>query len=104
LYVKHTRIQEAWNVEQIKVEVRYPAAEEPFKAEFAANTPLADVRSAAMTAFGLTEGQLPDGSTVTYPLYFHKERLDDLTQTLGQVVPGDARDAEFRLAQQVTQG
>jgi hypothetical protein len=89
---------------QIEVEVRYPAAEEPFEAEFSPNTLLAQIRSAAMTAFGLTEGQLPDGSTVSYPLYFHKERQDDLTRTLAQVILGDANEAEFRLAQQVTQG
>jgi hypothetical protein len=102
--MRHIQTYGRLKVETVKVEVRYPAAEEPFREEFAPTTTLADVRSAALKAFGLTEGQLPDGSTVTYPFYFHKEREDDLTKTLAQVVPGDAHAAEFRLAQQVTQG
>jgi hypothetical protein len=86
-----------------KVQVHYPAAEEPFRDDFPASATVGDVRKAAMTAFGLVEGQLPDGSTVSYPMYFEKQRLDNPSVTLGELA-GERSNLEFRLAQQVTQG
>jgi hypothetical protein len=90
-----------------EVSVSYPAAEEPFKRDFAGTDSLAQVRMAAMNAFGLSDGQLPDGSTVTYVLFFRKAKQEDLSKTLEQLASeteGRERHLEFKLSQQVTQG
>lgn len=55
-----------------------------------------------LTAFGLTEGQV-DGSTYTYTLYHDKTPLENLSQTIAQLI-GNAAALTLKLSQQVTQG
>lgn len=88
-----------------EVTVTYPAAREPFREKDVPRSETVDtLKAAVLTAFGLTEGSSPDGTTTTYRLYHGKQPLDDLIKTLGSIA-GEATDAlHLKLAQQITQG
>jgi len=60
------------------------------------------MKALVLAAFGLTEGQV-DGSTYTYTLYHDKTPLENLNQTIGQLI-GNAATLTLKLSQQVTQG
>lgn len=88
---------------EVKVTVNYPAAKRPFEQDHASpSETLATLKAAVLTAFGLTEGQV-NGSTYTYTLYRDKTPLENLSETIGQLV-GNAATLVLKLSQQVTQG
>lgn len=87
------------------VEVTYPAAAKPFEdAHAETSETVGDFKSRVLTAFGLTEGQQPDGSVATYNLWHGKTKLEDVSQTLGSIVPGHERELKLKLSQTLTQG
>ncbi len=89
---------------KLKVTVHYPPAEEPFKDNDADQSEtVGQLKSRVLTAFGLSEGQAPDGSTITYTLYDKKQPLENLGQTLGDV-SGGQKVLQLKLSQQITQG
>jgi hypothetical protein len=88
---------------KLNVTVTYVAAERPYHEDATPQETVGQLKRHALAAFGLTEGQLPDGSTVTYTLFHGKTRLDNLSQTLGEVA-GHAHALSLKLDQQVVQG
>jgi hypothetical protein len=99
-------MQETIEKEQknLKVVVHYAAAKMPYEQEHAnRNETIGTLKTNALNAFGLKEGQHADGNTYTYTLYHHKTPLENLNETLGQVA-GDKHTLELKLSQQVTQG
>lgn len=89
---------------QIKVMVHYVAAGEPFKDDHAdPSETIGHLKSRVLTAFGLSEGQTPDGNTATFTLYHDKQPLDNMNQTLGDIA-GSHKVLQLRLVQQITQG
>jgi hypothetical protein len=83
--------------------VNYPAAKGPFQQDHASpSETLATLKATVLTAFGLTEGQV-NGSTYTYTLYHDKTPLENLGETIGQLI-GNAATLVLKLSQQVTQG
>ncbi len=88
----------------LRVVVTYPAAKKPFEQDHARrDETVGTLKSAALAAFGLTEGQGADGKTFTYTLFFEKRPLEDLNETLGKIA-GSRDTLELKLSQQVTQG
>jgi hypothetical protein len=88
----------------LKVFVTYPAAKKPFEQGHARrDETVGTLKSAALKAFGLTEGQGDGGQTFTYTLYFEKRPLENLQETLGEVA-GHEDELKLKLSQQVTQG
>jgi hypothetical protein len=87
----------------VKVIVTYPAAKKPFEADIQRTETVGELKTAVLTAFGLTEGKSADGKTFTYTLYHQKTPLENLNETIGQVA-GDKPTVELKLSQQVTQG
>jgi hypothetical protein len=88
---------------ELKVIVNYPAAKGPYKQDNASpGETLATLKAIVLNAFGLTEGQV-NGSTYTYTLYHDKTPLENLTETIGQLI-GNAATLTLKLSQQVTQG
>ena len=86
-----------------KVIVNYPAAKGPYKQDnVSPSETLATLKAIVLNAFGLTEGQV-NGSTYTYTLYHDKTPLENLSETIGQVI-GNAATLTLKLSQQVTQG
>jgi hypothetical protein len=92
--------------ETLHVVVHYPAAKEPFKDEAAHRSEtVGQLKARVLTAFGLVEGNTPDGNSVQYFLYDQdsKVRLDDPSRTLGSLA-GDRKVLQLKLSQQITQG
>lgn len=91
-------------IETLKVIVTYMAAATPFKQEAASpSETIGSLKAEVLKAFGLAEGQLPNGDTVSYTLYRGKTALTDLSTTLGSIA-GDHNALELKLSQQLTQG
>ena len=88
--------------EMLNVTVTYPAAGKPFHGDADPSETLASLKARVLTAFGLTEGD-DSGNQVTYVLYKGKERLDDLSVSLG-VLAGNAHALALKLSQQIVQG
>jgi hypothetical protein len=89
--------------ERIKVTVHYMAAERPFRDEVKADEAEGNFKQTALSAFGLTEGQTPDGNTVTYTLYHDGRPLENPDETIGRIAEG--RDhLQLKLSQQIVQG
>jgi len=88
--------------ENLKVNVRYPAAAQPFHSEETRGQTVGGLKTKVLTAFGLQEGQTAAG-TVTCTLYHDKQPLEDLNQTLGAIA-GPHKTLELKLAQTITQG
>ena len=96
--------KETMNVEtKVKVIVHYPPAAGPFKDEAHRSETIGHFKPRVLTAFGLVEGQLPDGNTVTYTLFHHKDPLENANQTLDELA-GEHKELTLKLAQQITQG
>ncbi len=89
--------------QKLQVVVHYMAAGEPFKDEVDPNETVGQLKSRALTAFGLTEGQNPTGNVATYTLYHDKTPLENMSQTLGSIA-GDKKVLQLKLSQQITQG
>lgn len=87
----------------LQVIVHYVAAEQPFKEETSRNETVGQLKKQVLTAFGLTEGQTPDGNTVSYTLFHGKTPLENMDQTLGDVA-GHQHALKLNLVQQITQG
>ena len=89
---------------QLHVVVHYMAAEQPFQDHHAdpAET-LGALKARVLTAFGLVEGNLPDGNIATYTLYDKKTPLENMNQTLGELAAGQPV-LQLKLSQQIVQG
>ena len=87
----------------LHVVVHYVAAEHPFKEDAGPDQTVGQLKKRVLAAFGLTEGQTPDGNTVTYTLYHGKTPLENLNQTLGDLA-GHHHELQLKLVQQITQG
>lgn len=87
----------------LRVVVHYPPAAEPYRKEALATETVGQLKSDVLAAFGLKEGPQPDGSNVSYTLYFGKRDLQDMSETLGALA-GHSEELQFKLAQQITQG
>lgn len=88
---------------KLHVVVHYPAAEEPFKDEAERSETVGQLKLRVLNAFGLVEGQMPDGNIAAYTLYQHKTPLENMNQTLGEIA-GDQKVLQLKLSQQITQG
>lgn len=88
---------------ELRVKVRYLAAEDSFKSEAKPQETVGHLKHRVLVAFDLTEGQTPDGNTVTYTLYHHKTPLENESQTLGDLA-GHHHELELNLVQQLIQG
>lgn len=88
---------------KLRVVVHYSAAAEPFHEEAEREETVGQLKSRVLTAFGLTEGQTPDGNTIVYTLFDHKTPLENLSQKLGDIV-GDKTELQLKLSQQIVQG
>jgi hypothetical protein len=89
--------------QKLRVVVHYIAAPEPFKTEAEGDETVGQLKKRVLAAFGLTEGQTPDGSTVTYTLYRDKTPLENADETL-RMVAGHEHVLQLKLGQQITQG
>ena len=93
------------HTDTLDVEVKYPAAKDPFEDEHASpSETVGQFKPRVLAAFGLVEGQLPDGTIATYTLWHGKTKLEDPNQTLGSIVPGHERELKLKLSQHLTQG
>lgn len=90
-------------ITDLQVIVHYPAAEEPFKDDADRNETIGQFKPRVLKAFGLVEGQTPDGNITTYTLYDHKTPLENPNQTLGDLA-GHQKVLQLKLSQQITQG
>lgn len=87
----------------LNVKVTYPAAGQPFRDDDAApSETLASLKARVLTFFHLTEGD-EGGNQITYVLFKAKERLTDLSVTLGALVD-HGRSLNLKLVQQIEQG
>ena len=89
--------------DELQVMVHYPAAEHPFKDDAERNETVGQFKPRVLTAFGLIEGQTPEGNSITYTLYHQKTPLENANQTLGELA-GDHKILQLKLAQQIIQG
>ena len=88
---------------EIRVVVHYVAAEQPYRAVASPSDTVGQLKSKVLDAFGLSEGQTPDGNTATYTLFDGKTPLEDPAVTLGQLA-GHQHVLQLKLVQQVVQG
>ncbi len=89
---------------ELHVVVHYAAAEEPFKDNHAKRIEtVGQLKTRVLTAFGLTEGQGPDNTMISYTLHHGKATLENPDQTLGEVAH-DEKVLQLKLSQQITQG
>lgn len=87
----------------LKVTVTYPAAGKPFKENNADPTEtLAPLKTRVLAYFELVESQQGE-SSVTYHFFHGKDRLTDLSLTLGSLA-GNAGALALKLSQQIEQG
>jgi len=87
----------------LRVVVHYPPAAEPYRKQAPPTETIGQLKSDVLTAFGLKEGPQPDGSNVSYTLYFGKTPLENMSETLGALA-GHSDELQFKLSQQITQG
>ena len=88
----------------IKVTVHYPPASKPFKDDNAdPSETVGQLKARVLTAFDLTEGTLPDGNVVTYPLFHGKSVLENMSGTIASLAD-DKKVLQLKLTQQLTQG
>ena len=88
----------------VRIQVHYIGAGKPFIDDAAARSEtVGELKARVLAVFGLAEGATPEGNQVLYHLYHEKQRLDDLSQTLGELA-GDHHDLNLKLAQEVIQG
>jgi len=89
---------------KLNITVHFAPAEEPFKDHDAdPGETVGHLKARVLGAFGLTEGQLPDGTIATYTLFHGKTPLENMAQTLGEVAE-DKKELQLKLSQQITQG
>lgn len=91
-------------IDKIHITVTYPAAGKPFQDDSASfEETLQSLKDRVLDAFGLKEGQTPDGNVATYTFYRGKDPLSDLTQTIGDISGGKPA-LQLKLSQQIVQG
>jgi len=88
---------------RLEVVVHYVAAERPFKEHAAPHETVGQLKVRVLAAFGLTEGQTPDGNTVTYTLYHDKTPLENMNEPLSEVARHE-HVLQLKLVQQIVQG
>ena len=87
----------------LNLSVAYPAASKPFKDHNASpSETLSSLKPRVLAYFGLTEGQQGE-NTVSYVFFEKKDRLTDLSVTLGSLA-GNAGALALKLSQQLEQG
>lgn len=87
----------------LNVNVTYPAAGRPFhEKEGPASETLASLKARLLDFFGLTEGE-EGGQRISYILFKGKEKLTDLSVTLGSLA-GEADALHLKLVQHIEQG
>ena len=88
----------------LHVVVHFMAAAQPFKDESAQSSEtVGHLKARVLEAFGLTEGGMSDGNTVTYTLYHDKTPLENMNQTLDNLA-GEKKILQLKLDQQIVQG
>ncbi len=88
---------------KLQVVVHFSAAGKPFKDEVDRSETVGQFKTKVLKAFGLHEGQGPDGAITIYTLYHDKVPLENPNQTLGEIA-GDKKILQLKLSQQITQG
>lgn len=88
---------------RVEVIAHFVAAGAPYRHPFDISTTVGEVKAAALAFFGLSEGTQPDGSSVTYKLFYQRQELTNMSQKIGDLV-GEHRVMELKLTQQITQG
>lgn len=87
----------------LNLTVTYPAAGKPFQDKGASrDETLASLKARVLKAFGLIEGE-DGGNQVTYVLFKGRERLTDMSVSLGALA-GEAKALSLKLVQQIVQG
>jgi hypothetical protein len=88
----------------LDIVVVYPAARDDLKQTGVSRSEtLGELKVRVLIAFELTEGKGPDGTITSFVFYHHKEKLEDLTRTLGQIA-GHEDILHLKLAQQIVYG
>jgi hypothetical protein len=88
----------------LDIVVVYPAARDDLKeTDVSRKETLGQLKVRVLIAFELTEGKGPDGTITSYVFYHHKDKLEDLSRTLGHIA-GDEDVLRLKLAQQIVYG
>lgn len=89
---------------ELTVQVRYSAATHPFVDSHASRQEtIGSLRKRVMEAFGVTDQQLPDGSSKIFFLYHENRKLENPNETLGDLA-GHERVLKLKLVETVIQG
>lgn len=88
--------------DNVSVTVEYLPATKSFHQRYPGRTPLATVRTDAMTFFGVRDRQERD--RYEYFLVFEGRRLTNLAETLRQLLGAHSHEATFHLVEQITPG
>jgi hypothetical protein len=87
----------------LEISIRFPAATKPFVDPHASRTEtVGALKVRVLAAFAVSENSGPDGQTL-YFLYYGDARLEDSSQTLGEIA-GDKHALKLKLVQQLIQG
>lgn len=87
----------------INVVVHYVPAPEPFHdAHASPSETFAQLKTRVLAAFGLVEGQMPDGNSKIFEFYSGKEKVSNLDQPIGALANGHA--LQLKLAEQIIFG
>ena len=87
----------------LNVTVTYPAAGQPFhEKEGPVSETLGSLKARALNFFGLSEGE-EGGQRISYFLFKGKEKLTDLSVTLGSLA-AKAEALHLKLVQHIEQG
>ena len=97
-----TDVPTAKGAESIEVLVSYLPAPSPYRHRFDDKTTVGTVRTDAMTFFGVKDYK--DRDTHEFYLEFDGRRLNNLGETLEQLLGPHRREAHFNLVEQITQG
>lgn len=86
------------------VKVRYPGAPIPFVDPHASRAEtVAALQKRVMHEFEVKDIQNPDGTTTVYSLYHENVKLEDPSETLGEIA-GERQELDLKLVQFVHQG
>ena len=87
----------------IEVKVVYPSAHRPAVKEFAPTATIREVKTFALSEFGLSE-ETVGGNQVVFFLFHGDDKIQDLDQPLSAFVKPPHRKVEFRLAKETIAG
>jgi len=92
------------NEKDLHVKVVYASAAQPYNDPHVdPDTTVGTLKAAVLAFFGLTEGNRPDGSVATYTLFAGKTALENLSQMLSSIHPGEKK-LDLKLGEQIIQG